>query len=88
MDAQSVKCSERGVVDKDFDGHKKNRGRKRPLAVGTGGRLLAAYVGPANENDRIGGRAVLEKLHRQGLSRLQLVLTDAGYDGHPLAEWA
>ncbi|AWM32494.1 transposase [Hymenobacter nivis] len=70
VDAQSIKCSERVIVDKGFDGHKKIRGRKRLLAVGTGGRLLAAHVGPANENGRIGGRAVLEKLHRQGFSRL------------------
>ena len=87
VDAQSIKCSERGVPDKGFDGHKHIQGRKRQLAVDTGGRLLAAHVGPANENDRTGGRAVLEKLHQQGFKRLQLVLTDAGYDGRPLAEW-
>jgi len=87
VDAQSVKCSERGVLDKGFDGHKQVQGRKRQLAVDTGGRLLAAHVGPANENDRTGGRAVLEKLRQQGFARLKLVLTDAGYDGRPLAEW-
>jgi len=87
VDAQSIKCSERGVADKGFDGHKQVQGRKRQLAVDTGGRLLAVHVGPANENDRTGGRAVLEKLHRQGFARLQLVLADAGYDGRPLADW-
>ncbi len=87
VDAQSVKCSERGVPDKGFDGHKQIQGRKRQLAVDTGGRLLAAHVGPANENDRIGGRAVLEKLRRQGFKRLKLVLTDTGYDGRPLTKW-
>ena len=85
--AQSVKCSERGVPNKGFDGHKQIQGRKRQLAIDTGGRLLAAHVGPANENDRTGGRAVLEKLHRQGFKRLKLVLTDAGYDGRPLSKW-
>ena len=45
-------------------------------------------MGPANENDRIGGRAVLGKLYRQGFNWLQLVLTDASYNGRPLAEWA
>nr|WP_081867666.1 transposase [Hymenobacter sp. IS2118] len=59
VDAQSIKSSERGVLAKGFDGHKQVQGRKRQLAVDTGGRLLAAHVGPANENDRIGGRAVL-----------------------------
>ena len=87
VDAQSIKSSERGVLDKGFDGHKQIQGRKRQLAVDTGGRLLAAHVGPANENDRIGGRAVLEKLQQQGFKRLKLVLIDAGYDGRPLAEW-
>jgi len=87
VDAQSIKCSERGVLDKGFDGHKQIQGRKRQPAVDTGGRLLAAHVGPANENDRTGGRAVLEKLHGQGFNRLRRVRTDAGYDGRPLAEW-
>ena len=54
VDAQSVKCSERGVLDKSLDGHQQVQGRKRQLAVDTGGRLLAAQVGPANENDRTG----------------------------------
>jgi putative transposase len=87
LDAQSVKCSEWGVVDKGFDGHKKIQGRKRQLLVDTGGLLLATHVGPANENDRTGGQAALQKLHHQRFERLTLVLADAGYDGQPLAEW-
>lgn len=46
-----------------------------------------SYVGPANENDRMGGKKALEKLRQLGFERLQLVLADAGYDGQPLAEW-
>ena len=56
LDAQSIKCSERGVLDKGFDGYQKIQGRKRHLVVDTGGRLLAAHVGPAHENDRVGRR--------------------------------
>ena len=70
IDAQSIKCDERGVADKGFDGHKQIQGRKRQLAVDTGGRLLAAHIGPANENYRTGGRTALEKLHSQGFNRL------------------
>jgi putative transposase len=62
LDAQSIKCSERGVVDKGFDGHKKIQGRKRQLVVDTGGLLLADHVGPAHENDRVGGKEALKKL--------------------------
>ena len=87
LDAQSVKCSERGVLDKGFDNHKKVQGRKRQLVVDTGGRLRAVHVGPANEHDRMGGKAALEKLLQQGFERLLAVLTDAGYDGQSLAQW-
>ena len=87
LDAQSIKCSERGVLDKGFDGHKKIQGRKRQLLVDTGGLLLAAHVGPAQENDRVGGKAALQMLTQQGFERLHLVLADTGYDGQPLAQW-
>ena len=66
---------------------KKIQGRKRQLAVDTGGYLSAAHVGPDHENDRVGERAVLEKLRRQQFERLHLVLADAGYGGRPLARW-
>ena len=88
LDAQSSKCSERGVADKGFDGHKKIQGRQRQLVVDTGGLLLAAHVGPAHENDRVGGKAALQNLAQQGFERLYLVLADAGYGGQPLAQWA
>jgi len=87
LDAQSIKCSERGVADKGFDGHKKIQGRKRQLVVDTGGLLLAARVGPAHENDRVGGKAALQKLAQQRFERLGLVLADAGYDAQPPAQW-
>ena len=83
LDAQSIKCSERGVLDKGVDGHKKIQGRKRQLIVDTGGLLLAAHVGPAHENDRVGGKEALRKLAQQGFERLALVLADAGYDSQP-----
>ena len=88
LDAQSIKCSERGVLDKGFDGHPKIQGRKRQLLVDTGGLLLAPHVGPAHENDRVGGKAALQKLAQQGFERLGLVLAGAGYDGQPLAQWS
>ena len=86
LDAQSIKCSERGVLAKGFDGHKKIQGRKRQLLVDTGGLLLVTHVGPAHENDRTDGKAALKKLAQQGFERLGLVLADAGYNGQPLAE--
>ncbi|WP_217425693.1 hypothetical protein [Hymenobacter caeli] len=48
--------------------------------------LRAADVGPAHENDRVGGKAALQKLAQWGLERPHLVLADAGYVGQ-LAQW-
>ena len=76
-----------GRVGQRVDGHKKIQGRKRQLIVDTGGLLLAAHVGPAHENDRIGNKAALQNLAQQGFERLHLVLVDAGYGGQPLAQW-
>ena len=86
LDAQSIKCSERGVLDKGVDGHKPIQGRIRQPLADTGGLPLAAHVGPAHENDRMGGKAALKKLAQQGFERLGPALADAGHDGLPLAE--
>ena len=45
------------------------------------------HVGPAHENDRVGGRTALKNLRQRGFERLPLVLADAGYGSQPLAEW-
>ena len=41
------------------DGAKKVKGRKRQILTDTGGRLLKAFVHPANEHDKRGGQALL-----------------------------
>lgn len=85
--AQSVQCSERSMSNKGFDGNKQFKGRKRQLAVDTGGRLLATNIEPANNNYQTDSRAVLEKLRHQSFNRFQLVLTDMSYNSRPLADW-
>ena len=67
LDAQSIKCSERGVLDEGSDGHKKIQGRKRQLVIATGGLLLAAHVRPGDEIDRVGGKAALKKTGPTGI---------------------
>jgi putative transposase len=51
LDAQSIKCSERGVPAKGFDEHKKIQGRKRQFLVDTGRLLLATHDGPRKRPD-------------------------------------
>jgi len=59
VDSQSVKLSALIFENRGRDAHKKINGRKRHLAVDTGGRLWAARVGPANAHDGLEGCALL-----------------------------
>ena len=55
-------------------------GRKRHIAVDVNGLLLAAYVHPANIQDRDGGIALVDR-NRRKLSTLRKAWFDAGYLG-------
>jgi len=84
LDAQSINCSEHNKWDRGPDGHKRTQCRKRQSVTGTSGLQRASHVGPAYENDRIGGQAALQNLAQQGCWRRDPVLADAGDDGQPL----
>ena len=62
VDAQPVKCSERGPLEKGSDSREKVPSRQGPPVVDTGDWLLAVYAGPGNENNRTGGRAFPPRL--------------------------
>ncbi len=61
-------------------------GRKRLLAVDTGGLLLRVVVHPASVQDRDGAKLVLAQLALGGFARLQLLWADGGYAGQ-LVDW-
>ena len=86
IDSQSIKNSERGVVDKGFDGNKKIKGRKRQLVVDTLGLILAVAVHPANMNDGYASPAVFRALAQMGYTRLRTILADSAYRGR-LEQW-
>jgi len=67
MDSQSSKTTECGGV-RGYDGNKRVNGRKRHLLVDTNGLLLKVIVHPANMQDRIGARLLLQTLVPQGES--------------------
>jgi putative transposase len=58
-DSQSIKTATQGE-DVGFDGHKKIKGRKRPLLVDPLGLIIAVVVTAANMDDRQ-GRVTLMK---------------------------
>jgi putative transposase len=79
-DSQSSKTTGVGGEQRGYDGNKKVRGRKRHLLVDTEGLVLKAKVRSAKVPDQDGLRLLLESA-RGGLSRLQHLWLDAGYEG-------
>ncbi len=59
-------------------------GRKRHIAVDTGGLLLEVVVHPANIQDRDGAKLVINKMLGK-FPRLRLIWGDAGYAGRLVA---
>jgi transposase len=87
VDSQSVRAAATvGRESRGFDGGKKVNGRKRHIAVDTGGLLLIVLVTIASIQDRDGGLRLLALL-RERFSTIQLVWADGGYAGR-LVEWA
>jgi Transposase DDE domain len=87
IDSQSVRASDWvSRATKGYDAAKKVHGRKRHVAVDTGGLLLDILVTPASTQDRDGGRPLLWRLRRH-FPTLRLVWADAGHAGK-LVTWA
>lgn len=61
------------------------KGRKRQVVVDTLGLPIRVAVQPANVQDRLGARTVLQRL--PPMSRLVEVRADKGYRSEPLAVW-
>jgi transposase len=87
IDSQSVQGSDtvpRG--SRGYDAGKKTNGRKRHIAVDTGGLLLTVVVTVASIQDRDAAFRLLTAL-RAKFSTISLVWADGGYTGR-LVEWA
>jgi putative transposase len=80
VDSQSAKTTGVGGEARSYDGAKKVRGRKRHLLVDTEGLVLKAKVHSAKVPDQDGLRLLMESV-RAGVSRLQYLWLDAGYEG-------
>ena len=77
IDAQSVKCdAPRG--ERGYDAGKKVLGRKRHIAVDSGGRLLAVRITSANVQDQDGGIPLVKRLVRL-CPWIKTVVVDSGY---------
>jgi transposase len=81
IDSQTVRAADTvPTASSGYDGGKKIKGRKRHVAVDTGGLLLAVVVTTASLQDRDGAFRITAAL-REALSTITLVWADAGYAG-------
>jgi transposase len=87
IDSQSVRGADTVPGgSRGYDAGKKTNGRKRHIAVDTGGLLLAVVVTAASIQDRDGAHRLLTML-RSVCSTVTLVFADGGYTGR-LVVWA
>ena len=77
IDAQSVKC-DAPQGERGYDAAKKVLGRKRHVAVDSGGRLLAVRVTSADVQDQDGGIPPVKRLVRL-CPWIRTVVVDGGY---------
>jgi hypothetical protein len=81
IDSQTVRAADTvPTASSGYDGGKKIKGRKRHVAVDTGGLLLAVVVTTASLQDRDGAFRITAAL-REALSTITGVWADAGYAG-------
>jgi hypothetical protein len=66
--------------DRGYDAGKKIHGRKRHIAVGTGGLLLTVLVTAASIQDRDAAKPLLRNL-RRAFPSIALAWADGGYAG-------
>jgi transposase len=81
IDSQTVRAADSvPTTSSGYNGGKKIKGRKRHVAVDTGGLLLAVVVTTASLQDRDGAFRITAAL-REAFSTITLVWADAGYAG-------
>jgi transposase len=81
IDSQTVRAADTvPTASSGYDGGKKIMGRKRHVAVDTGGLLLAVVVTTTSLQDRDGAFRITAAL-REAFCTITLVWADAGYAG-------
>jgi transposase len=88
LDSRTLQSSPESGARAGYDGHKKRKGSKVPLAVDTLGHLLALAVTPANEQDRAQVAALAQAVQQATGDHVEVAFVDQGYTGAQAAEAA
>src|SRR5262245_24270021 len=81
FDARRLQSTPERGARAGFDGHKRRKGSKVPIAVDTLGHLLALLVTPANEQERAHVAALAEHVQGATGEAVEVAFVDQGYTG-------
>ncbi len=88
LDSRTLQSMPEGGAQAGYDGAKKRKGRKEPLAVDTLGHLLTLHVTPANEQDRAQVDQLYAELQSVTGDSVKIGIVDQGYTGPTAAQAA
>jgi transposase len=89
LDARTLQSTPESGARAGYDGHKKRKGSKTPIAVDTLGHLLALLVTPANEQERAQVAELAAAVQAVTGDTVELAYVDQGYTGaRPAADAA
>ena len=88
FDSRTLQSSPESGARAAYDGAKRRKGSKTPIAVDTLGHLLALIVTPADEQDRAQVARLAEAVQEATGESVELAFVDQGYTGETAAESA
>jgi transposase len=86
LDGRVLQSTPESGARAGYDGHKRRKGSKVHIAVGTLGQLLAVIVTPANEQERAQAAELAAQVQAASGDSVEVAFVDQGYTGEQAAE--
>lgn len=88
FDSRTLQSTPESGERAGYDGRKRKKGRKTHIAVDTLGHLLALYVTPANQQDRVQVEELAREVQEVTEQSVEIAFVDQGYAGDEPAQAA